>query len=744
MLINETIAVLSKSNNSITVRWEIIKSIPESLIQFYGYAVKYRETNVTNYTEVVSRTHNSSNGVFTVDVSNLNFNTIYDIEVSTFREMDGERDFGSSYQTLQVKTTCTAPDIPSIWKINTSITDFNHIPNITVYYQNVGDLNPNCDRITNITLNYHMMGCHEYSRVTILPNETIYTIIPDKEAQYVVYMTVTNNEGYSSDSEEHTINIIELHQSTPATDTISVMSEKELSQPGLYRYAAPSASVSVIIIVAIVVCVIVVLLWKRRRKRSKTDQRHVNRSFTNDEMNQEFGENALQSFALNGESCSAIQQQAFQPATSGQSDVTTSQNSNTTDIGEQQLEEPEDPSYANSAIHIANFEGYLVKRKRKINGLYKEYEVSSGDAGNAVMVVSTLFSICILYDDTRVILEADNGSNDDYINANYVTNKCRTVHHFHFKTWEDKGNPRYGAHTLLAFMNRVHSFDEDRNGPLIVHCSAGVGRTGTFIALDILQKTAIKEKTVDIYSCVDRLRRERMIMVQTKTVCTLKQTSCKQSKMALNEENRNKNRNLEIVPDDSERLFISGRNGNYINAVSVDTCIPYWPEELHSKKIFDQIEVELLAIHVDNTSDFIVRRDFRVREIKEAFSATQIMTIRHFQLTSWPNDQTFPLQRTHLLDMMDQLQRLQQHSKGSSPKRKLLVHCFDGGSRCGMFCGASLLLDRMKEEQDINVYHTIRSVSRNRPQFFTNFAEYQFLYQMAVEYLIESDQYVNV
>jgi len=100
--------------------------------------------------------------------------------------------------------------------------------------------------------------------------------------------------------------------------------------------------------------------------------------------------------ALNGESCSAIQQQAFQPATSGQSDVTTSQNSNTTDIGEQQLEEPEDPSYANSAIHIANFEGYLVKRKRKINGLYKEYEVSSGDAGNAVMVVSTLFSICIL------------------------------------------------------------------------------------------------------------------------------------------------------------------------------------------------------------------------------------------------------------------------------------------------------------------------------------------------------------
>jgi len=46
--------------------------------------------------------------------------------------------------------------------------------------------------------------------------------------------------------------------------------------------------------------------------------------------------------------------------------------------------------------------------------------------------------------------------------------------------------------------------------------SAGVGRTGTFIALDILQQMAVKNQTVDIYNCVDRLRRERMMMVQTK------------------------------------------------------------------------------------------------------------------------------------------------------------------------------------------------------------------------------------
>ncbi len=49
--------------------------------------------------------------------------------------------------------------------------------------------------------------------------------------------------------------------------------------------------------------------------------------------------------------------------------------------------------------------------------------------------------------------------------------------------------------------------------------SAGVGRTGTFIALDILQQMATKQKSIDVYNCVRRLRTERMLMVQTK-VCT--------------------------------------------------------------------------------------------------------------------------------------------------------------------------------------------------------------------------------
>ena len=55
--------------------------------------------------------------------------------------------------------------------------------------------------------------------------------------------------------------------------------------------------------------------------------------------------------------------------------------------------------------------------------------------------------------------------------------------------------------------------------PILVHCSAGVGRTGTFITIDLALEQAKKEGVVDIAGIVNRLRQQRMQMVQT-VVCT--------------------------------------------------------------------------------------------------------------------------------------------------------------------------------------------------------------------------------
>ena len=62
-------------------------------------------------------------------------------------------------------------------------------------------------------------------------------------------------------------------------------------------------------------------------------------------------------------------------------------------------------------------------------------------------------------------------------------------------------------------MQKDHN--KDKGVPLLVHCSAGVGRTGTFIMLDSLMDRLKVEDTVNIYEFLQEMRKKRMSMVQT-------------------------------------------------------------------------------------------------------------------------------------------------------------------------------------------------------------------------------------
>lgn len=70
---------------------------------------------------------------------------------------------------------------------------------------------------------------------------------------------------------------------------------------------------------------------------------------------------------------------------------------------------------------------------------------------------------------------------------------------------------------MLAFIRRVRQSHPADGPPLIVHCSAGVGRTGTFITLDsMLQRLNDKsENTLNIYEFIADMRTKRVLMVQT-------------------------------------------------------------------------------------------------------------------------------------------------------------------------------------------------------------------------------------
>ncbi|KAJ8305552.1 hypothetical protein KUTeg_016097 [Tegillarca granosa] len=160
-------------------------------------------------------------------------------------------------------------------------------------------------------------------------------------------------------------------------------------------------------------------------------------------------------------------------------------------------------------------------------------------------------------DHTRVVLEPTQEDKSDYINANYIDVKCakywlpqginmkisnyivtvdeeqeyaffairklklvntevkktRRVVHFHFTMWPDHGTPDPLQSAL--FQRHVTKETSKQTGPMVVHCSAGLGRTGTFIGLDALLRRGWKTGFVDIFEYVKQMRHNRLNMVQT-------------------------------------------------------------------------------------------------------------------------------------------------------------------------------------------------------------------------------------
>eukprot|EP00063_Salmo_salar_P021576 XP_013996411.1 PREDICTED: receptor-type tyrosine-protein phosphatase delta-like isoform X6 [Salmo salar] len=93
-------------------------------------------------------------------------------------------------------------------------------------------------------------------------------------------------------------------------------------------------------------------------------------------------------------------------------------------------------------------------------------------------------------------------------------NERREVRQFQFTAWPDHGVPEYPT-PFLAFLRRVKACNPPDAGPVIAHCSAGVGRTGCFIVIDGMLERIRHERTTDIYGHVTLMRSQRNYMVQT-------------------------------------------------------------------------------------------------------------------------------------------------------------------------------------------------------------------------------------
>nr|XP_061793952.1 receptor-type tyrosine-protein phosphatase epsilon-like isoform X2 [Nerophis lumbriciformis] len=401
------------------------------------------------------------------------------------------------------------------------------------------------------------------------------------------------------------------------------------------------------------------------------------------------------------------------------------------------------------------------------------------------------------------------------------------VTQLHFTSWPDFGVP-FSPIGMLKFLKKVKAVNPSYAGPIVVHCSAGVGRTGTFIVIDSMIDMMHMEQRVDVFGFVSRIREQRCQLIQTDMqysfiyqalleyylygdteldVCSLEghlhglhNTRAPHDRLGLEDEfrkltnvrimkenmrtgnlpaNMKKNRVLQIIPYDFNRVILSVKRGqeftDYINASFIDgyrqkdyfiatqaplshtaedfwrmvwewrchsivmltelkereqeKCFQYWPSE--GSVTFGDYAVELSG---DSQGETFTLKDLLLTCRQENRS----QHVRHFHFHGWP-EIGIPAEGRGMIDIVASVQRQQQQS-GNRP---IVVHCSAGAGRTGTFIALSNILERVKAEGLLDVFQTVKSLRMQRPHMVQTVEQYDFCYRVVQDFVDIFSDYAN-
>jgi len=126
-----------------------------------------------------------------------------------------------------------------------------------------------------------------------------------------------------------------------------------------------------------------------------------------------------------------------------------------------------------------------------------------------------------LYHIYEVHLVSEHSWSEDYVVRSFYlknlqTNETRTITQFHFLSWPNLAVPS-STKSLLEFRRKVNRSYKGRSCPVVVHCSDGAGRTGTYCLIDmVLNRLSKGAKEIDIAATLEHIRDQRINMVRTK------------------------------------------------------------------------------------------------------------------------------------------------------------------------------------------------------------------------------------
>ncbi|XP_043110040.1 receptor-type tyrosine-protein phosphatase epsilon isoform X3 [Puntigrus tetrazona] len=403
----------------------------------------------------------------------------------------------------------------------------------------------------------------------------------------------------------------------------------------------------------------------------------------------------------------------------------------------------------------------------------------------------------------------------------------RLVTQLHFTSWPDFGVP-FSPIGMLKFLKKVKQVNPSFVGPIVVHCSAGVGRTGTFIVIDGMIDMMYAEKKVDVFGFVSRIREQRSQLIQTDLQYSfiyqalleyflygdteldvssleghldkLHNTSAPLDRVGLEEEfkkltnmrimkenmrtgnlpaNMKKNRVLQIIPYDFNRVILSMKRGqeftDYINASFIDgyrqkdyfiatqgplahTVDDFWRMAWEWKCHSIVMLTELQERDQDKcfqywpTEDSVTYGDFTVEMKGDALCDTfslrdlllthgpdkQTRLVRHFHFHGWP-EIGIPAEGKGMIDIIAAVQKQQQQS-GNHP---IVVHCSAGAGRTGTFIALSNILERVKAEGLLDVFQTVKSLRMQRPHMVQTVEQYDFCYRVVQDFVDIFSDYAN-